>query len=135
MKFVNKDEIVADALEDIKQVIREHVRQDNDGNERCGIVFFDKELEEYRIREVKNISQNPRATYKMSPVDLGQASEGTDLFVNKAKNRFIGFWHTHPMSLHNPSYIDLDTFIVGRKYFIYCMPEDRMTVWEKIGDC
>jgi proteasome lid subunit RPN8/RPN11 len=72
--------------------------------------------------------------YKMNPVALGKATEDSDLFVTGAPLKFIAFWHTHPVILHNPSTMDLDNMIVGRTYFIYCIPEDRLTIWEKKGD-
>lgn len=119
-------------MESVKNQIKEFVNKlENPNYEICGVVLQDKKGK-YIVRMIENLGG--ALWYKMNPVALGKATEDSDLFVTGAPLKFIAFWHTHPVILHNPSTMDLDNMIVGRTYFIYCIPEDRLTIWEKKGD-
>lgn len=69
--------------------------------EACGVLAGkDKKVE--RIYECRNTSAHPETNYELAPEELLRAIqdiEGRGLEV-------LGFYHSHPMGLDSPSFID-----------------------------
>ncbi len=69
--------------------------------EACGVLAGRKGVVE-RIYECPNASEYPETTYEIAPAELLKALED----VEGRGMEVLGFYHSHPMGLNEPSLID-----------------------------
>jgi proteasome lid subunit RPN8/RPN11 len=122
-------------IQDIKQQIKDIVKNSEDGDirELCGVVVLvDGKVQ---VRQIKNIAEPmSKVDYVMCPKELGEQTQDTNLFRKTADNEFVGFWHTHPHTSSLPSQIDIHNCFLNRKYFIYSVHYGTLNTFIIGGD-
>lgn len=105
--------------------LEEHARREAP-REACGVLAGNKKNEQKLLRKIyecKNMSRYPETTYEISPGELLRVIteiEGSGL-------ELLGFYHSHPMGLEQPSYID-----VGRAAWAghsYVIVSEKISSW------
>ena len=69
--------------------------------EACGVLAGRKDMVE-RMVECRNASKYPETTYEIAPTDLLKTLEDIESWSMEV----LGFYHSHPMGLDEPSIID-----------------------------
>jgi len=113
-------------MRNIRNQIKNHIHDTIKIKEQCGVIIqIGNKIE---IREIKNISnQNQEIHYIIDLKELEKKTKDTDLFQAKAKNKFIGFWHTHPKMASIPSQTDFLHFLNNKDYYIYSVLFDTLS--------
>lgn len=94
--------------------------------EVCGFVGFDENEEKYVVQFEKNIAQDPKNFFSISPVR----------YLNfKNENKFVGIFHSHVIGDENPSEFDIKMseaacmpfiiFSLNSKKFSFYEPQNK----------
>ncbi|MBI5253938.1 MAG: M67 family metallopeptidase [Euryarchaeota archaeon] len=91
--------------EELVKRLEEHARKEAP-REACGVLAGarkDGQRIVRKIYECKNVSRYPETTYEISPEELLRVITE----IEESGLELLGFYHSHPMGLEHPSYIDV----------------------------
>ena len=90
--------------EKIAKKLKEHARREAP-REACGVLAGERKSRGQLVRKIyecKNASRYPEAMYEISPRELLRVITE----IEESSLEVLGFYHSHPMTLEQPSYID-----------------------------
>lgn len=118
--------------EELAKKLEEHARGEAP-REACGVLagVSAKEKLVRKIYKCKNVSRYPETTYEISPEELLQVITE----IEESGLELLGFYHSHPIPLEHPSYIDAGRATwSGHSYVIISIPSGRRKIGSWIWD-
>ncbi len=104
--------------------LEEHARREAP-REACGVLAGETKGKQRLVRKIyecKNVSRYPETMYEISPEELLRVITE----IEESGLEVLGFHHSHPMSLEQPSYIDAGRATwAGHSYVIISIPIGR----------
>lgn len=96
--------------------------------EACGVLAGerkDKRSAVRKIYECKNVSRYPETAYEISPEEL------LEIVTEVEKNglEVLGFYHSHPMPLEHPSYIDAQRATWSGHSYVIISEKMKISSW------
>lgn len=94
--------------------------------EACG-VLAGKDGAVTQVYECGNASECPETTYEIAPAELLKALED----IESKGLELLGFYHSHPMGLDKPSFIDEGRATWhGYSYVVISLPGGSISSWK-----
>lgn len=91
--------------EGLAKKLEEHARREAP-REACGVLAGERKDKRNAVRKIykcKNVSRYPETTYEISPEELLRVITE----IEESGLELLGFYHSHPIPLEHPSYIDV----------------------------
>lgn len=105
------------------QKLKEHAHRESP-REACG-VLAGKDKNVTQVYACSNASENPETTYEIAPPELLRVIEDAE-----AKGlEILGFYHSHPMGLSGPSFIDEGRATWHGHSYVIVIPEGNISSW------
>lgn len=107
--------------------LEEHAKREAQ-KEACGIIAGKRKGEQKFVRKIyecKNVSRRPETAYEISPDELLEIITE----VEKKGLDVLGFYHSHPMPLEHPSYIDAQRATWSGHSYIIISEKMKISSW------